>query len=145
MEALSEIDPEQHAMFAAVALAELEKPRLPASMVEGLDALKSVAPEQRALVLAKTIEKNIELLDEACDTDAAELMRTLATASLDDRPKMVWDTCKLERHGLLTAADRASAEPIAAMVAHMVYVHLAEGGPVSDDEKALLTALAKMS
>ncbi len=39
MEALSEIDPEQHAMFAAVALAELEKPRglelLPAAWISG--------------------------------------------------------------------------------------------------------------
>lgn len=141
--ALSELDADQHAVFAAAALAELEKSRLPASLVEGLDALKSVSPDQRALVLARIIEKNIQLLNEACDADAIELMKKLATVNVDTRHDLVWKTCKFERHGLVTAANTTGSEPIATMVAHMAYVHLAAGGPVSGDEKALLTTLAK--
>ena len=129
VKAFEGIAADQHAVFAAMALSELEKARLPASLIEGLGALKSVAPDQRSLVMAKTIAENIKLLDKACDTDAAELMASIATTSPDDRHELVWNTCKLERHGLVTKAETVSSEPVATMVAHMIYMHLSDGGP----------------
>ena len=144
VEALTHASSDVRPKLAAAALAEVEEPRLPSSLHEGLETLTSVAPDQRSVLLAKTIAENIELLDKACDTDAAELMRTISSIAPEERHKLVWDTCKFERHGLMTAADAAGAEPGTTMLAHMVYVHLAAGGPVSDDEKSLITDVAKM-
>lgn len=128
----------QRSALAARALTELEKDRLPASLIEGLDALVIAAPDQRAVLLAQSISTNIALLDEACDTNAAKFMQSLATMTPDGREAAVWSECKFERHGLLAEGERAAHDPMKAMVAHMALAHLQKGGPVSDDERALL-------
>lgn len=128
----------QRSALAARALTELEKDRLPASLIEGFDALVIAAPDQRAVLLAKSISTNIVLLDEACGTDAAKFMQSLATMTPDGREAAVWSECKFERHGLLAEGERAGHDPMKAMLAHMALAHLQKGGPVSDDERALL-------
>ena len=128
----------QRPALAARALTELEKERLPATLIEGFDALVIAAPDQRAVLLAKSISTNIALLDEACGTNAAKFMQSLATMTPDGREAAVWSECKFERHGVLAEGQRAAHDPMKAMLAHMAFVHLKKGGPVSDHERTLL-------
>ncbi len=123
--------------LAARALTELEEGRLPDSLIEGFDALTSAPPDQRAALLAKSISTNIALLDDACGTDAAQLMQSLSAMAPDAREAAVWSECKLERHGIFEASERSGYDPMKAMVAHMAVVHLRKGGALSDDERAL--------
>lgn len=138
VEALKSAAPEVQPRLAAVALAELEAGRVPASLVEGLEAAEKVSPDMVAMVLAQAISQNLALLDEACGRDGAALMKSLATMDVEARDQAVWDGCSFERHGLMTEADRSRFEPTMAILAHMVVVAV---GRVSEEEKALLRAM----
>lgn len=138
VDALQSAAEAQQPALAARALTELEKGRLPDPLIEGIDALVSAPPDQRAMLLAKSITTNIALLDEACGTDAAQLMQSLATMAPVARESAVWSECKLERHGVFEETERAGYDPMKAMLAHMAVVHLKKGGALSADERALL-------
>lgn len=136
--AVKSVPAEHRSALAARALVEIEKDRLPASLVEGLESLADAPAEMRAVLLAKSISANLSLLDKACDTNAAELMTSLSSMAPDARAQKVWSTCKLERHGIMTEADRATSDPMLALVAHMVAMKI---GTPSEDEKTVLRGL----
>ncbi len=143
VEALEAAAPNQKPVIAAAALAELEAKRLPPSLIEGLEAISQAPPDQRAMLLAKSISTNIALLDQACGTDARKLMGSMATMAPATRDDVVWSKCNLLPHGLMQESDRATSDPLLAMVAHMVLMHLESGGGASDDEKTLMKMMMK--
>ncbi len=141
--ALAEASPQMQPPLAAKALAQLEAKRLPPSLIEGLDALTDAPADQRAMLLAKSISENIGLLDKACETDGRAMMTSMATVAPEARDAKVWQTCKFPRLGLVTEGDLANADPMLAMVAHMVFVHLDAGSTVSKAERTLLQTMMK--
>ncbi|MEM6293018.1 MAG: hypothetical protein AAGA54_17210 [Myxococcota bacterium] len=140
---LAETPADESSIVAMKALAKLEVDRLPTSMVDGIVAVTEGPPDARAVLLAKSMGENMELLDKACDTDGRKLMRSLATVAPEARDSKVWETCKFPRLGLVTEGDLANADALMGMMAHMIFVHLDAGSTVSKPERTLLQAMMK--
>jgi len=140
VEAIASASEEQKPRLAAKALEELESERLEEQQLKMFAALDA-GPEQRAVLLARSISENITLLDEACGTDARRLMSTLATMPPDSREQAIWDGCRFERHGLVEAGKRPELDAMMAIVAHIAFMRLRAGGDVSEPEQTLLKTM----
>ncbi len=128
-------------VLATAAIVELDQAGLPPSLVEGLKAITQSPPDMRAAMLAKSLSENMGLLDEVCGSDARALMQSLATMDPASRDAALWNGCNMERHGVMTESDRAGSDPLLAMVAHMVFVHVSKKRTLSDEERSLLATM----
>lgn len=132
---------EMQAKMAAAAIAEIDKASLPASLTEGLEAITAAPADMRATLLAKSLSENLGLLKEVCGPDAKALMTSLATQDPSGRDKALWEGCELERHGLISTSDRAASDPLLAVLAHMVFLHVGKDRNLSNEERSLLQAM----
>lgn len=132
---------EMRAVLAAAAIAELDQAALPASLVEGLKALTHAPPDMRATLLAKSLSENLGLLEEVCGSDGKQLMQSMATMDPAGRESALWEGCDMERHGVISKSDRAVSDPMLALFAHMVFVHVSKARTLSEDERSLLTSM----
>jgi len=141
VKALAAASEDQRPLLAARALIELEKARLGASFIDGLDGLVNAEPASRAQMVAKAITANVGMLDAVCGTDSGRFMQSLATMAPDQRVDALWERCKFAEHGLVGEAQGKASEPLALLLAHMAYVYL-KAHDISEDETILLKALA---
>ena len=139
--ALANATPQAQASIATAAIIEIDGAALPAPLVEGLHAITQSAPDMRATMLAKSLSENMRLLEEVCGPEASALMRSLGTMDVSGRDTALWDGCDLERHGLISKPDRTGSDPLLAVVAHMVFLHLGKNRKLSQDERSLLRTM----
>jgi hypothetical protein len=146
-------DPDVRIRMAAAALEDLEARRIPKSLVDALDALGSVSPDQVALVIAKAISGDggkIQLVRSAGERawldvckDGDEVLSALASAAPPDRPRLMWNACKLEGNGLLDEKEASSSPsfmlPVLALTIHGYIKARTEVHPV---ERQALRTLA---
>lgn len=140
-DAIAATPPEMQAKLATAAIVEIDKAALPGSLVEGLEAITQASPDMRAALLAKSISENTGLLKEVCGPEAMSLMQSMGTMDLSSRDAAMWNGCDMERHGLISKSDRAGSDPLLALLAHMVFLHLAKDRTLSPDERSLLKAM----
>ena len=140
-DAIATVPPEMQATLATAAIVEIDKAALPASLVEGLDAISQAPPDMRAAMLAKSLSENMGLLKEVCGPEANTLMQSMATMDVSGRDAALWKGCDMERHGLISTSDRAGSDPLLALVAHMVFLHVGKDRTLSGDERSLLKAM----
>ncbi len=140
-DAIATAPPAMQAKLATAAIVEIDKTAIPASLVEGLEAITQAPADMRAAMLAKSISENMGLVREVCGPDAATLLQSMATMDLSGRDAAMWNGCDMERHGLISKSDRAGFDPLLALVAHMVFLHVAKDRTLSPDERSLLKAM----
>ncbi|PRP97878.1 hypothetical protein ENSA5_31110 [Enhygromyxa salina] len=141
MDAIATVAPDMRPALATAAIVEIDKAALPPSLVEGLEAITESDPDMHEALLAKSLFENPGLLNEVCGSDAKALMQSLATMDPAGRDAALWKGCNMERHGVMTEADRAGSDPLLALVAHMVFIHLSKTRTLSSEERSLLTTM----
>lgn len=142
VDAIESASEEMKGKLAAAALAELEVQRLGPSFVAGLNALTQAAPDQRAMLVAKSIEQNIAMLDEACEGDARKTMGSLATVAATERQAVLWKACEFEKLGLVSKDVGMQADGIGTILAHMAFAKLKKHGESDPNERKLLVLMA---
>lgn len=142
VEAIAGASEEMQGKLAAVALAELEVQRLGPSFVAGLNAMAQAAPDQRAMLVAKSIQENIDMLDLACEADGAKTMGSLGSVDVTQRQAVLWDSCKFEKLGLISKDVGMKSDGISAILAHMAFAKLKKHGATDPNERKLLELLA---
>lgn len=143
--ALARLPEDQKSQFAARALAELERRRLPAQAVDFLEKLPGMSPASRASAYAQLLAEDLRLqFQETCSGDVEEVMKELALAEAGTRAALLWDACELGRLSLMPELQAEKSSGIPMMLAHVLARHLdTQHGGVSEAEKALLLALAQ--
>ena len=132
---------EMRAVLAAAAITEIDQAALPASLVEGLKSLTNAPADMRAMLLAKSLSENSGLLEEVCGSEGKRLMQSLATMDPTARESALWKGCDMERHGVISKSDRAVSDPMLALFAHMVFIHVSKERTLSEDERSLLKSM----
>lgn len=140
--ALAIVSADQRSLLAGAALAEAEGTRLPAELVTAFGEMQRVPPEMRALVAMKAIASPAMLkpLAELCEGRGAEWLAQVAQLAPDDKPSLVWESCGLERVGLVTLAQAQQAGIGPLLLAHVAHRVMVGKGGASADEMALLRA-----
>jgi len=148
-------DPDDRVRFAARAIEELERGRLPKSVLDALHALDLVSPDQTAAVICKAIcgdgaDRVLNLVRspgerawlDVCE-DGDKVLEALASAAPDQRMRLLWEACKLDGNGLLSQEEASSAKsfmlPVLALTIHGYIKARAEVHPV---ERQALHTLA---
>lgn len=139
--AIEQGPPEAASKIAALGLVQIERGRVSASLLKGLEDIISVSPEHRSQLFAKTVTENLGLLNAACAFDAEALMERLSTESPENRIRIVWDDCKFEKHGLITQDMALQSNLEGLLIAHMIYARVASAGPLDENERTLLVTL----
>ncbi len=145
VDAIESASEDMKGKLAAAALAELEVQRLGPSFVAGLDALTQAAPDKRAASVAKSIEQNVGMLDDACEADGRKTMGSLATLDASERQVALWKACKFEKLGLVSKDVGMKADGTATILAHMAFAKLKKHGESDPNERKLLELLAATS
>ena len=138
--ALRSVDGEVAPELASAGLAELEAGRLPPSFIEGLQAITRAPPDQRAMLIAKSLSENVVMLNHLCG-DGVGVMRSLATLAPEQRGDALFDGCKLADHGLVDRAAMAKRDGMMVLMGHLVFDHLSRGGPLHPGERAAIEAM----
>lgn len=140
-EAIASAESSMRPAIAAAALVELEAARFDASFIDGLRALSQAPPEMRSQLLAKTISDNLSLVDDACEGDARDMMKELATMDPAGRRAHLAKACNFARLGLADAAALDRADPMMSIIAHTMYARVKAAGDVDPNEKQLFVLL----
>ncbi|MGB1017268.1 MAG: hypothetical protein ACPG4T_24235, partial [Nannocystaceae bacterium] len=115
---------DERPLLAARALVILEKDRLGASFIAGIDGLVEADPAYRARIVSQAITENLGMLDAVCGAGSDKFMASLATMAPEQRDEALWERCKFAKNGLIGEAEGKAAEPLAIILAHMAYAHL---------------------
>lgn len=141
-DALRHADEGNEARIAAAGLAEIEAARLPDFMIRALKDYADVTPDQRSMVVSREIggEDGQAAWNQAC-AGGVVVFQKVAVAAPEDKAKLLWKECDLDRLGIFDAEAVASADPAALLLATLAAAHLQRADSLSDPEIVAITAL----
>ncbi len=141
-EAIRLVDPSLRPMIAARGLAELEVGRLDPRLLAALDAIPSLDPRQRGVVIAAELTDPRLRLDwsKVCKRDLAATLAAIAVVAPADKVKLLGASCDLDL--VSRPADRPQADVMALLLALAIHAALAPGGELHHGERDALAELA---
>ncbi|MCA9659442.1 MAG: hypothetical protein KC486_13935 [Myxococcales bacterium] len=141
-DALRHADEGNEARIAAAGLAEIEAARLPDFMIRALKDYADVTPDQRSMVVSREIggEDGQAAWNQAC-AGGVVVFQKVAVAAPEDKARLLWKECDLDRLGIFDAEAVASADPAALLLATLAADRLQRADSLSEPEIVAITAL----
>lgn len=141
VEALKLVEPASRHVVAANGLLELERGRVGAKVLDAIDGFTNAPLDMRAVKIVAGLDSADARAGwkQACKTGFDEILKTFASA---DGSAAVRGACDGARFEQLGVSPSAKFDPIAVTLALVAFGSIELGAPVSDAERALLSALA---
>ena len=111
-------------------------------MIRALKDYADVTPDQRSMVVSREIggEDGQAAWNQAC-AGGVVVFQKVAVAAPEDKARLLWKECDLDRLGIFDAEAVASADPAALLLATLAADRLQRADSLSEPEIVAITAL----
>lgn len=144
-EALDQVPAEYRRTLAAAALVELEHERLPAELLDALEAFNTAPADMVELVLLRAIADQQAVRDSWLLACPDEGLRVIAEAGTSGGgAALVYQRCELSRLGLLNESELGGASITSVgslVITHAAWAHLVEHDSETEIERRLLRTI----